>query len=70
VPLLDGAAEYARMGIIPAGAYANRKHYGQWLANPSEATVDLEMLISDPQTSGGLLIAATPKAVEAIALAM
>lgn len=70
VPLLEGAAEFVRMGIIPAGAHANRRHYGQWLANPSEATADLEMLLSDPQTSGGLLIAATPMAVEAIALAM
>jgi hypothetical protein len=29
-----------------------------------------EMLFSDPQTNGGLLIAATAKAVEAVALAM
>lgn len=70
IPLLDQVAEFAQMGIIPGGAHANLKYYRQWLANSSEPVADLEVLISDPQTSGGLLIAATPRAIEAISLKM
>jgi len=66
IPLLDRATEFVQMGIIPGGAHANRKYYQQWLAGCSDVPTDMEMLIADPQTSGGLLIAATPKAVEAI----
>ncbi len=66
IPLLDRAAEFVQMGIIPGGAHTNRKYYQQWLAGCSEAPTDMEMLTADPQTSGGLLIAATPRAIEAI----
>lgn len=56
VPLLHGARELAEMGIIPAGAYRNmdyvRPHL-QVLDSADQALVDL---ISDPQTSGGLLV--------------
>lgn len=67
VPLLDRTEEFARMGIVPAGAHANRRHFSQWIANRTEASADLEVLLCDPQTSGGLLIAATPSAAAAIA---
>jgi len=66
VPVLDRTEEFARMGIVPAGAHSNRKHFGQWIANRTEASADLEVRLSDPQTSGGLLIAVTPGAAEAI----
>ena len=57
LPLLPGALELAEMGIIPAGAYRNRDYVMPRLsvgANVPQARLDL---ISDPQTSGGLLIA-------------
>lgn len=67
IPLVPGSAEFANMGIIPEGAYTNRKFYSQWLQNKSGGHDDaLEMLLVDPQTSGGLLIAAPPEAIEAI----
>ncbi len=66
VPLLDRSEEFMQMGIVPAGAHTNRKHFSQWIANPTERSADLEVLLADPQTSGGLLIAATPEAAEAI----
>lgn len=57
IPLLHGAKELASMGLIPAGAYRNmdfvRPHL-EILPSAEEALVDL---ISDPQTSGGLLVA-------------
>ena len=56
VPLLSGARELAAMGIIPAGAYRNMDYVSPHLRIES-APQDLVDLISDPQTSGGLLIA-------------
>lgn len=56
VPIIDGAIEYANMGLIPAGAYKNRKHIGDKVLFENEIPKYLEDLLFDPQTSGGLLI--------------
>ena len=55
VPLLPDAAEAAGMGLVPAGAYANRDYLKQVNFQP-EVPVNLQDLLFDPQTSGGLLI--------------
>ncbi|UCD63705.1 MAG: selenide, water dikinase SelD, partial [Candidatus Zixiibacteriota bacterium] len=57
LPLLPQALELAEAGMIPGGANANREYLeGQWV---SEGKLDrnLEHILFDPQTSGGLLIA-------------
>lgn len=57
VPYLPEAAEAASFGLVPAGAYANREHFGargvRIAAGVPEYAADL---MWDPQTSGGLLI--------------
>ena len=55
VPLLPDAVEAAGMGLVPAGAYANRDYLNQVEFRP-EVPVNLQDLLFDPQTSGGLLI--------------
>lgn len=56
MPLLPDVRDMAKMGIIPAGAYANRNYLiGDILADPS-IPLDLLDVMFDPQTSGGLLI--------------
>lgn len=57
IPLLSGAKELANMGIIPSGAYRNMDYVRPHLFTDPAASPALVDLISDPQTSGGLLIA-------------
>ncbi len=66
VPVLDGVRAFVDMGIIPEGAHVNRKHYGQALTERRPERDALELILADPQTSGGLLIAAAPRAAAAI----
>ncbi len=56
LPLLPRVEEMAAMGIIPAGAYSNREYLeGQvGLTGLDQAR---ELILFDPQTSGGLLTA-------------
>jgi len=66
IPVLDGVRDFVDMGIIPEGAHVNRKHYAQALMSRRPDQDSLEMILADPQTSGGLLIAASPSAAAAI----
>ncbi len=56
VPIIDGALEYAQMGLVPAGAYSNRKHIGDKVKFAGNISEDIQDVLFDPQTSGGLLI--------------
>jgi selenide,water dikinase len=63
IPVIEGALEYAQMGLIPGGLRRNQ----DFLAGKVEATdVDQSVLevMFDPQTSGGLLIAVAPDRVD------
>jgi selenide,water dikinase len=52
VRFLPGAVEYARRGAIPGGLKNNR----EFAASCVEGQSDVDDLLYDPQTSGGLLI--------------
>ena len=54
IAFLDGAAEYAKMGLVPAGAYRNREYAGHAVEAGETEECYLDLLY-DPQTSGGLL---------------
>ena len=56
LPVLPGVKEYARMGLIPAGAYRNREYLEEDVFSEIAGTWQ-EDLVYDPQTSGGLLLA-------------
>lgn len=54
IKFMNGAAEYAKMGLLPAGTYRNKTH----IENKYESKINEEYvldLLFDPQTSGGLL---------------
>lgn len=56
IPILEGALEYAKMGLVPEGAYSNEKFIKDKIkVNDTVERVLLDILY-DPQTSGGLLI--------------
>jgi selenide,water dikinase len=66
LPLLPGALELARAGMIPGGGARNREYYSPQVKVSDEISDEMITLAFDPQTSGGLLIAVP--AAEAIAL--
>ncbi|CAM2845218.1 selenide, water dikinase SelD [Hathewaya histolytica] len=55
LPYIEEAEEYAKMGLVPAGAYSNRNYLeGKYEIRRSQSWID--DLLFDPQTSGGLLV--------------
>ena len=44
------------MGLIPAGAYANRTYFSAWVSIGPDVTAERSDLMFDPQTSGGLVL--------------
>jgi selenide,water dikinase len=57
IPILPGAKEYAAQGMVPGGAYCNQEHFGREVAISSRVPEPERIILFDPQTSGGLLIA-------------
>jgi selenide,water dikinase len=70
VPLLPGVAELARSGFGTGAATRNWASYGAEVSTPADWPDWQRGILCDPQTSGGLLIAAASDAVgEILALA-
>lgn len=59
IAYLADAIDYAKMGLIPAGAYKNRGYSIGKVESGSVPEYYLDLLY-DPQTSGGLLISVAP----------
>ncbi len=66
IPLLPETYNYASMGIIPEGAYKNKKFYQKWVTANLAELDPLEMILYDPQTSGGLLVSGSADQIEKI----
>ena len=65
IAYLDEAISYAKMGLVPAGAYKNKGYSYQKVdfRNVEDHFIDL---LYDPQTSGGLLISVEAQYAEAV----
>ena len=56
IPFIAGARKYAERGIFPGGAFDNKKHFESQVTFTSSINEPSQMLLFDPQTSGGLLL--------------
>jgi selenide,water dikinase len=70
VPLIAEALEFAAMGLIPAGAYKNREFREKMIQRGPDVNREVEDLLYDPQTSGGLLIGVAESHAESLVAAL
>ncbi len=63
VPLLAGVRELAAQGMVTGASGRNWAGYGASVTLPAGFSAVDQALLSDPQTSGGLLVSCTPESV-------
>lgn len=63
IPLLPGVLDFAAMGLVPGGAYNNRRYMEGKVHFDGHVKEALQDVLYDPQTSGGLLMAVAPEKV-------
>ena len=68
VPMLPGVVDLVRAGHLTRGETSNRVYVGEALRFEGVAD-ELQSVLVDPQTSGGLLLALPPDDAEAVAVA-
>lgn len=56
VPVIEDAWSLAREGVIPGAAYRNMHSYGESLEFADKWNIDDQLVFTDPQTNGGLLV--------------
>jgi len=61
IPFMEGARFYAEKGIFPGGAYDNYQYYQDHILFDNQLSEWEKLLLFDPQTSGGLLVAVDEK---------
>ena len=66
VPLLPGAAGLAAAGFVSGGTRANTERMRGFAALDAAIPAEVAVLLHDAQTSGGLLLAAPPRAAPAL----
>jgi selenide,water dikinase len=70
VPVLAAAREYVKAGIAPGGTRANWKFLADWVEFAPDVSQEEQLLLSDAQTSGGLLAAVPEGSARAVAQAL
>ncbi|MBP6543688.1 MAG: selenide, water dikinase SelD [Piscinibacter sp.] len=66
VPLMSGVRELAAQGFVTGASGRNWAGYGSDVALPADFAAEDRALLTDPQTSGGLLVACTPGSLDAV----
>jgi selenide,water dikinase len=66
VPLLPGVRDLAAQGFVTGASGRNWAGYGTDVSLPAGFAAEDKALLTDPQTSGGLLVACEPAAVDAV----
>jgi selenide,water dikinase len=65
VPFISCARKYAEMGCFAGGAFDNKKHFETKIGFADTIDEQNQMLLFDPQTSGGLLFGVPQDRLEA-----
>jgi len=66
LPLIDEAVTHLKAGIATGASARNWASYGEAVALPADMPEWQQKMITDPQTSGGLLVACAPDCVDAV----
>lgn len=66
VPLVEGARDLAAAGYVTGASGRNWAAYGHEVQLPPHFAAVDQALLSDPQTSGGLLVSCSPEAVSEV----
>ena len=66
IPILKEALDWVQQGVATGASDRNWKGYGQDVSLPDGAPEWQRKLLTDPQTSGGLLVACAPEAEQAV----
>lgn len=66
VPILEGVRALAQAGYVTGASGRNWAGYGAEVALPAGFTDEDRALLTDPQTSGGLLVSCAPEAVNEV----
>ena len=66
LPFLSGARGYAEQGIFPGGAFDNKMYFEKAVIFNKKIDEPAQMLLFDPQTSGGLLFGVPGEKLEAL----
>ncbi len=70
VQFMEGALEYAQMGLIPGGAYKNRSYLQDKFVSDEDIDSTVLDILFSPETAGGLLISAAEGQAGALLQAM
>lgn len=65
IPFVQFARKYAELGAFPGGAFDNQSHFKANVTFTKEVSEPEEMLLFDPQTSGGLLLGVPQEKLQA-----
>lgn len=65
IPFVSGARGYAEKWTFPGGASDNRLYFGERVRFAEDISETEQMLLFDPQTSGGLLLAVPEEKIDA-----
>jgi selenide,water dikinase len=66
VPLLSGARKYAELGAFAGGLLDNRAYFGPHIRFETGIDEASQMMLFDPQTSGGLLLGVPQEKIESL----
>jgi len=65
IPFTSGARKYAKKGYFAGGAFDNKSHFEAQVTFADSIDEENQMLLFDPQTSGGLLLGVPQEKLEA-----